>query len=76
MRSANENAGVNQAQRTYTRLAGILLLGAIIIAIGAGAILSNIAGNGTFPRLSHGQLIQTPGNGSRLGATDAGGSGR
>ena len=48
MRSANENAEVNQAQRTYARLAGILLLGAIIIAIGGGAILSNIAGDGTF----------------------------
>jgi Domain of unknown function (DUF4386) len=48
MRSANENEEVNQAQRTYARLAGILLLGAIIIAIGSGAILSNIAGDGTF----------------------------
>ena len=76
MRSANENAGVNQAQRTYTRLAGILLLGAIIIAIGAGAILSNIAGNGTFPRLSHGQLNRTPANGSRRWAMAGGGSGR
>lgn len=48
MRSENENAAVNQAQRTYARLAGILLLGAIIIAIAGGAILSGIAGNGTF----------------------------
>jgi hypothetical protein len=48
MRSANENAEVNRAQRAYARLAGILLLGAIIIAFGGGAILSNIAGNGTF----------------------------
>jgi hypothetical protein len=48
MRSANENAEVNRAQRTYARLAGILLLGAIIIASGGGAILSHIAGNGTF----------------------------
>jgi hypothetical protein len=50
MRSANENADVNQAQRMYAKLAGILLLGAIIIAIGGGAILSNIAGNGTFTK--------------------------
>src|SRR5271170_3996539 len=48
MLSANEIAGVNQAQRTYARLAGTLMLGAIVIAIGGSAILSNIAGNGNF----------------------------
>jgi len=48
MHSANEIAEVNQAQRTYARLAGILMLGAIVIAVGGGAILSNIAGNGNF----------------------------
>jgi hypothetical protein len=48
MLSTNEIAEVNQAQRTYTRLAGILMLGAIVIAIGGGAILSDIAGNGNF----------------------------
>jgi hypothetical protein len=48
MRSAIEKAELNQAQRTYARLAGILFVGAIIVAIGGGAILSNIAGNGTF----------------------------
>jgi hypothetical protein len=48
MHSANEIAEVNQAQRTYARLAGILMLGAIVIALGGGAILSNIAGNGNF----------------------------
>jgi Domain of unknown function (DUF4386) len=48
MHSANEIAEVNQAQRTYARLAGILMLGAIVIAIGAGTILSNIAGDGNF----------------------------
>lgn len=48
MLSANEIAEVNQAQRTYARLAGTLMLGAIVIAIGGGAILSNIAGNGNF----------------------------
>jgi len=44
----NEIAEGNQAQQTYARLAGILMLGAIVIAIGGGAILSNIAGNGNF----------------------------
>ena len=48
MHSANEIAEVNSTQRTYARLAGILMLGAIVIAIGGGAILSNIAGNGNF----------------------------
>jgi hypothetical protein len=48
MFSTNEIAEVNQAQRTYARLAGILMLGAIVIAIGGGAILSNIAGKGNF----------------------------
>jgi hypothetical protein len=46
--STNEIAEMNQAQRTYARLSGILMLGAIVIAIGGGAILSNIAGNGNF----------------------------
>jgi hypothetical protein len=32
MRLARENPEVSQAQRTYPRLAGILLLGAIILA--------------------------------------------
>jgi hypothetical protein len=48
MLSANEIVEVNQAQRTYARLAGILMLGAILVAIGGGAILSNIAGSGNF----------------------------
>ena len=48
MLSANEIVEVNQAQRTYARLAGILMLGAILVAIGGGAILSNIAGSGDF----------------------------
>ena len=48
MLSTNEIAEMNQAQRTYARLAGILMLGAIFIAIGGGAILSDIAGNGNF----------------------------
>jgi hypothetical protein len=48
MLSTNEIAEVNQAQRTCARLEGILMLGAILIAIGGGAILSNIAGNGNF----------------------------
>ena len=50
MLSANEIAGVNQAQRTYARLAGILMLGAILVAIGGGAILSNIADSGNALR--------------------------
>ena len=37
MLSANEIAEVNQAQRTYARLAGTLMLGAIVIAICGGA---------------------------------------
>jgi integrase len=48
MLSTNEIAELNQAQRAYARLAGILMLGAIVIAIGGGSILSNIAGNGNF----------------------------
>ena len=64
MQSTNEIAEVNQAQLTYARLAGILMLGAIIIAIGGGAILSNIAGNGNFaetgrPDCSIGTSIST-----------------
>jgi hypothetical protein len=48
MQSAKEETELNEEQRTYARLAGILFVGAIIVAIGGGAILSNIAGNGTF----------------------------
>ena len=36
MLPTNEIAEVNQAQRAYARLAGILMLGAIVIAIGGG----------------------------------------
>lgn len=45
---AGERPEVSQAQRTYARLAGILFLGAIVIAFGAGTIISHIAGDGTF----------------------------
>lgn len=48
MRSTIEKAEVSPTQRRYARLAGILFLGAIIVAFGAGAILSSIAGHGTF----------------------------
>jgi hypothetical protein len=48
MPSANKATELYQRQRTYARLAGVLLLGAIVIAIGSGAILSRIAGEGTF----------------------------
>jgi hypothetical protein len=42
------NAGVNRTQRTYARLGGIPMLGAIFLAAGGGAIVSNIAGKGDF----------------------------
>jgi hypothetical protein len=48
MRSTNKTTHAGQTQRTYARLAGVLLLGAIVIAIGSGTILSHIAGDGTF----------------------------
>jgi hypothetical protein len=48
LRSASEKAEASHAQRTYARFAGILFLGAIILAIAGGAILSHIAGDGTF----------------------------
>jgi hypothetical protein len=48
MLSTNEIAEVNQAQRMYARLGGILTVEAMVIAIGGGTILSNIAGNGNF----------------------------
>jgi hypothetical protein len=37
-----------KSQRTYARLAGILFLGVIIIALVGGSILSRVAGSGTF----------------------------
>jgi hypothetical protein len=48
MGSANEDAEVNQAQRTYARLAGLLLLAVIILALGSGVVLSKIGCNGSF----------------------------
>jgi len=48
MRPANERAEVSQTQRTYARLAGGLFLGAILVALGGGSVLSHIAGYGTF----------------------------
>ncbi len=48
MRSENEKVEVNQSQRTYARLAGVLLLGAIVIALAGGSVLSRITGDGTF----------------------------
>src|ERR1700722_5878435 len=48
MRSINDEAGANQTQRTYARLAGVLFLGAILVAFGGGWVLSRIAGDGTF----------------------------
>jgi hypothetical protein len=43
-----ENAEAGRTQRTYARLAGILFLGAILLAIGGGVVLSRIAGGGGF----------------------------
>jgi hypothetical protein len=48
MGSVSEDAEVNQAQRTYARLAGFLLLAIIILALGSDVILSRIAGSGSF----------------------------
>ena len=39
---------MDPTQRAWARLAGALFLGAIVIALGGGAVLSHIAGNGTF----------------------------
>jgi hypothetical protein len=48
MRFAIENAEGEKAQRAYARLAGFLLLGVIVIAIGSGVVLSRVAGSGPF----------------------------
>ncbi|MGC2661625.1 MAG: DUF4386 domain-containing protein [Bryobacteraceae bacterium] len=48
MRPAKEIAEGTQTQRTYARLAGALLLGAILIALCGGTVLSHIAGEKTF----------------------------
>ena len=48
MKRETENNRVDKTQRAYARLAGVLLLGAIGIAIGSGTALSHIAGDGTF----------------------------
>ena len=48
MRLEIENTGANKTQRTYARLAGFVLLGVIIAALGSGFILSHVAGSGTF----------------------------
>jgi hypothetical protein len=44
MGSASEAAEINQAQRSYARLAGLLLLAVILLALGSGVVLSRIAG--------------------------------
>ncbi|MGA8433047.1 MAG: DUF4386 domain-containing protein [Candidatus Sulfotelmatobacter sp.] len=43
-----EHAEADTTQRTYARLAGILFLGVILIALIGGSILSRVAGSGTF----------------------------
>ena len=48
MRLEIENAEAEKTQRTYARLAGILFLGVILIALVGGSILSRVAGEGTF----------------------------
>ena len=48
MRLEIENATAGKTQRTYARLAGILFLGVIAIALVGGSILSRVAGSGTF----------------------------
>jgi len=48
MRLEIENAEAGKTQRTYARLAGILFLGVILIALVGGSILSRVAGDGTF----------------------------
>jgi hypothetical protein len=48
MASAIPQTAVTHQQRSYARLAGVLLLGIIALAIAGGAILSNIVGNGNF----------------------------
>ncbi|MGA8028272.1 MAG: DUF4386 domain-containing protein [Bryobacteraceae bacterium] len=48
MRLGIENAEAGKTQRTYARLAGILFLGVILIALIGGSILSRVAGSGTF----------------------------
>ena len=42
-----ESADAVLVQRRYARLAGALLLGVMAVALGAGAVLSRIAGDGT-----------------------------
>lgn len=42
------NAERAETQRHYARLAGLLFVGVIVIALGAGLVLSHIAGSGTF----------------------------
>ncbi len=48
MRPESKSAQVTLSQRTFARVAGILFLGAILVAFSAGAILSHIAGDGSF----------------------------
>ena len=50
MRPAKEIAEGTQTQRTYARLAGALLLGAILIALCGGTVLSHIAGGQNLRR--------------------------
>lgn len=48
MRLEIGNSTSDKTQRTYARLAGLLFLAVIILALGGGFILSHVAGSGTF----------------------------
>ena len=52
-------------QQRYARLAGFLLVGVIVIAVGAGFIISQVAGCGTFAetaaRVAASERLNRPG---------------
>jgi hypothetical protein len=48
MRLEIENPESGEMQRTYARLAGVLFLGVLLVALIGGSILSRVAGSGTF----------------------------
>jgi len=48
MRTMQGDSELQDGQKVYARVAGILFLGAIVLAFGCGALLSKIAGDGSF----------------------------
>jgi len=46
-------ARAEQTQRMYAQLAGIFVLAAIVFAFSGGAMLSRVAGTGTFEEIAH-----------------------